>query len=112
MLNIQFRYISSGSIKSNLKSAIIDNNIPERHHNQPIHFTGNPDFIITSKVMPSVNKDIELRHISDILKTLGVKELEIGNNVDLAILLKRAMYRVKMLGFDIPTRIRCESKFF
>lgn len=69
------------------------------------------DFVRISPSLPS-NLPTELNHIYNVLKTLGVKELEIGDNLDLARLLKSALFRVKKMGFDIPANIKCESEFF
>ncbi|MDD3149482.1 MAG: hypothetical protein PHV68_01490 [Candidatus Gastranaerophilales bacterium] len=77
-----------------------------------ISFNGNINFILINKGVQAVGKNQELKHISNVLKTLGVKELEIGDNLDLAKLLKSAMLQVKKSRFDVPTRIKCESAFF
>ena len=70
-------------------------------NNRQICFRGDVNFILVDKLLPTVNKNAEFKHISDVLKTIGVKELEIGDNITLARLLKSAMYRVKMSGFNM-----------
>lgn len=81
-------------------------------NNKSITFKGNVNFIIKDSFTKSVKVNDEFKHISDVLKSLGVEELKLGDNVDLARLLKSAMCRVKRLGFDVPKKIRCESEYF
>lgn len=105
------------AINNNTSSYSINSNarITKCRHNSEsarIQFGGNCDFTLISKTAAPLIKNAELKHISDILRTLGVKELEIGDNIELARLLKSALCRVKKIGFDVPTRIRCESAFF
>lgn len=91
----------------------LGNKHKERHTNSPsLSFKGNTNFVLINKVPPIIQKNDEIKHIADILYTLGVKELKIGENIELARLLKKAMYKVKLAGFDIPTRISCESEYF
>ncbi len=68
-------------------------------------------FVLVREAAP-VARSGEFQHIADVLKTLGVIELELGDNIVLARLLKSAMKRVKRLGYEVPTRIRCEAEFF
>ena len=77
-----------------------------------IPFKGGIDFILVNKCAQKLPINSEFKHIEDILKTLGVKELELGDNIELARLIKSAMCRLKRIGFDIPTKIKCSSKYF
>lgn len=116
MLNVRLniRPINNPQILSNSNLKAINSNKSSQpaQNNAFIPFKGNAEFVMINKLTSPINGNAELNHISNILKTLGVKELEIGDNITLARLLKKAMYRVKMLGYDIPTRIKCESKAF
>lgn len=111
MLNVELKSNPNIYFANKVKRVMGSSNIQASQKND-ISFKGNVDFILVNKIILPTNGNLELKHISNVLKTLGVKELEIGDNVELARLLKSAMYRVKMLGFDIPTIIRCESKIF
>ncbi len=77
-----------------------------------VPFKGDINFVLINKCAQKLPIDVEFKHISNVLETLGVSELELGNNIELARLLKSAMCRLKRLGFDIPTRIKCDSKYF
>lgn len=91
---------------------IVANNQNKMQNN--VAFKGNiaaDAFVLVREAAP-VARSGEFKHIADVLKTLGVKELELGDNIDLARLLKSAMKRVKRLGYEVPTRIRCESEIF
>lgn len=94
------------------KAPLPSANVSNIQNNHQIHFGSDVNFVLVNKFLPTVNKNVEFKHIYDVLKTLGVQELELGDNLTLARLLKSAMYRVKMAGFNVPTRIRCEAKYF
>lgn len=113
MINIGFdsRY-KTHSFNKTTRSADKNTIVPKRPDNAYIPFTGNVNFILVNKVVPLVGKFKELSQIENTLKILDFKELQLGNNVELARLLKSAMFKVKALGFKVPSRIRCESKFF
>ncbi len=81
-----------------------------KHNN--VSFCANPNFILVNECLKPITKNAELNHISHVLKTLGVEQLELGDNVGLARLLKSAIVRIKKLGFDVPSRIKCESQSF
>lgn len=116
MLNVGFKnnFPNKYPIYSNnTQQKIINPKISQRLRNDSfVSFKGNADFVLVNKLIPPISNNLELKHISNILKTIGVKELEIGDNLDLAKLLKSAMCRVKRLGFNVPTRIKCESTHF
>lgn len=113
MLNVSFKNNYSGGYKNNQRIITTAPKIlPQLKNDSFISFKGNVDFVLVNKLASPVIENAELKSISNILKSLGVKELEIGDNLELARLLKSAMCRVKRLGFDVPTRIRCESKYF
>ena len=75
-------------------------------------FKGGIDFVLINKAKSLVPQDLELKQIFNFLKSLGVEELEIGENKTLARLLKKAIIEVKQRGWVIPTRIKCSEKFF
>lgn len=86
--------------------------LPKENNSKVIPFKGNIDFVLINKCKQLLPKDAEFKHISDVLRSLGVKELELGDNIDLARLIKSAMCRIKRLGFDVPTIIKCDAKYF
>lgn len=111
MLNITFK--NQINISNNRRKHI--NSIiksQETQNSRVPMFKGNPDFVMVSGLKPHIPQSIELKQISNVLRTLGVEELEVGDNILLAKLLKSAMCRVKKLGFEVPTRIKCDSKLF
>lgn len=96
-------YFNNNAIATNFKSS--QNNIA---------FKGGvvaDSFVLLRESAPVIHKP-EFNHIADVLKALGVQELELGDNIVLARLLKSAMKRVKRMGYDVPTWIRCESEIF
>lgn len=46
------------------------------------------------------------------IKSMGVEDLKIGDNIELAVLLESAISRVKELRYDVPKIIKCESEIF
>lgn len=76
-----------------------------------VNFKGNPNFILLNSIIDIAKKQ-ELDNISKYLTTLGVKELELGDNIDLARLLKIGLQKIKMRDYQVPTRIKCNSKYF
>lgn len=108
MLSVGFQaksniHFNNNTVATNLKRS--QNNIA---------FKGNvaTDAFVLMREAAPVAKTSEFLHIADALKTLGVKELELGDNIVLARLLKGAIQRVKLMGYDVPTKIRCEAEHF
>lgn len=111
MLNITFK--NQPNFYNNRKKPINDFSKPQEFQNdRAITFKVKPSFGMVSGLKQHIPQGIELKQISNVLRNLGVEELEIGENVQLARLLKSAMLRVKKLGFEVPTRIRCETAIF
>lgn len=109
MLSVEFQ--SKSNIYFNNRNVVVANANKSRNN---ITFKGNvakDAFVLVGRTAPETLKG-EFKHIADVLKTLGVEELELGDNIYLARLLKSAMKRVKQLGYDVPTRIRCEAEHF
>ena len=110
MLKVGFK--NSSSVYTP-KSIVKHPDNQKEQKNSGISFKGSRDIILVTQGLTSaVARTKELISISYFLKSLGVKELEIGDNIDLARLLKSTMCRVKSVGFDVPTRIICESRVF
>lgn len=91
---------------------IVATNITKSQNN--LTFKGNvaADAFVLVKEAAPVTLSGEFQHIADVLKQLGVRELALGDNIDLARLLKSALQRVSDAGYDIPTRIKCEAEHF
>lgn len=75
-------------------------------------FSNDVNYKLVNKAPKPFFKNKEFKHIYYVLKSLGVEELDIGNNIELARQLKSAIIEVKKAGFEVPTRIRCESIHF
>lgn len=102
MLSVGFQ--GKSNVYFNNRNKLVTNSAKSQNN---IVFKGNAEIANFS-----VFRNLELKFISSGLKKLGVRELELGDNIHLARLLNSAMKRVKQAGFDVPTRIRCESKIF
>jgi len=116
MLNVGFKNTAPATLqrpRNSAQNSKRDNFTPlNTNKDFPVSFNGNINYVFINKITDSSNLSPEFKHISNVLKTIGVKELEIGDNLELARLLKSALLKIKKLGFDIPERIRCESEYF
>ncbi len=113
MLNVKFTNISPSAFQTQPKIQPSPKNITSNYQSEKIiPFKGNIDFVLVNKCAQKLPINKEFKHIEDVLKTIGVTELELGDNIGLARLLKSAMCRVKKMGFEVPKKIICDAKFF
>lgn len=113
MLNISFNSRLYTPTSYNIKNKSVNSPVQNQTYCTNVSFKGAESLNHISGIIKTpLSKSEELKDISNVLKDMGAKFLVIGDNIDLARNLKSAMYKVKEMGFDVPTKLLCESDFF